>query len=81
MERRVGNLLAEAHEPELISPGCFLHLTGDHPKDRSGKGLGDDVAPTIKLTNQLITQKKVKLISFVKQLKFPHLLIYLMFLS
>lgn len=57
MERRVVNQLAAAHERELISPGCSLHLTVDLPKD-DGKSLGDDAAATIKL--QLIKEGKKK---------------------
>ncbi|XP_074619996.1 mitochondrial disaggregase-like [Acropora palmata] len=56
VERRVVNQLAAAHERELISPGCSLHLTVDLPK--GGKSLGDDAAPTIKL--QLIKEGKKK---------------------
>lgn len=52
------NQLAAAHERELISPGCSLHLTVDHPKDGSGRSLGEDVAPIIKL--QLIKEGKKK---------------------
>ncbi|XP_015776405.1 PREDICTED: caseinolytic peptidase B protein homolog [Acropora digitifera] len=58
VERRVVNQLAAAHERELISPGCSLHLTVDLPKGHGGKSLGDDAAPTIKL--QLIKEGKKK---------------------
>ena len=58
VERRVVNQLAAAHERELISPGCSLHLTVDLPKGHGGKSLGDDEAPTIKL--QLIKEGKKK---------------------
>ena len=58
MDRQVVNQLAAAHERELISPGCSLHLTVDHPKDHTGKSLGDEAAPTIKL--QLIKEGKKK---------------------
>jgi len=58
VERRVVNQLAAAHERELISPGCSLHLTVDLPKDHGGKSLGNQAAPTIKL--QLIKEGKKK---------------------
>lgn len=52
------NQLAAAHERELISPGCSLHITVDRPKDTGGRSLGEDVAPIIKL--QLIKEGKKK---------------------
>lgn len=52
------NQLAAAHERELISPGCALHLTVDYPKDKAGRSSVEDVAPTIKL--QLIKEGKKK---------------------
>ncbi|XP_068718120.1 mitochondrial disaggregase-like [Montipora capricornis] len=55
---RVVNQLAAAHERELISPGCSLHLTVDLPKGHCGKGLGQEVAPIIKL--QLVKEGKKK---------------------
>ncbi|KAL9973514.1 hypothetical protein ACROYT_G019983 [Oculina patagonica] len=58
VERRVVNQLAAAHERELISPGCSLHITVDYPKDKTGKSLVEDVAPMIKL--QLIKEGKKK---------------------
>lgn len=58
VERRVVNQLAAAHERELISPGCSLHLTVDRPKGESGRSLGQDAAPIIKL--QLIKEGKKK---------------------
>ena len=58
VERRVVNQLAAAHERELISPGCSLHITVDHPKDDGGRSSGEDVAPIIKL--QLIKEGKKK---------------------
>ena len=60
VERRVGNQLADADVQKLISPGCSLHLTVDHPKDHGGESLGDDAAPTIKL--QLIKEGKKKIV-------------------
>lgn len=56
VERRVVNQLAAAHERELISPGCSLHLTVDRPKSESGRR--QDAAPIIKL--QLIKEGKKK---------------------
>ena len=58
IERRVVNQLAAAHERELISSGCSLHLTVDHHKDEGGRSLGEDVAPIIKL--QLVKEGKKK---------------------
>ena len=58
VERRVVDQLIDAEERELISPGCSLHFTVDHPQGQSGKSLGDDEAPTIKL--QLIKESKKK---------------------
>ena len=58
VERRVVNQLAAAHERELISPGCALHLTVDYPKDKTEKRSVEDVAPMIKL--QLIKEGKKK---------------------
>ena len=58
VERRIVNQLAAAHERELISPGCSLHLTVDLSKGHGGKNLGDDAAATIKL--QLIKEGKKK---------------------
>ena len=57
VERRVVNQLAAAHERELISPGCSLHLTVSYPKDKNGRN-SEEVAPTIKL--QLIKEGKKK---------------------
>ncbi|XP_058970619.2 mitochondrial disaggregase-like [Pocillopora verrucosa] len=57
VERRVVNQLAAAHERELISPGCSLHLTVSYPKDKNGRN-SEKVAPTIKL--QLIKEGKKK---------------------
>ena len=45
VERRVVNQLAAAHEQELISSGCTLHLT---VKDKTRRN-SEEVAPTIKL--------------------------------
>ena len=59
VERRVVNQLAAAHERELISPGCTLHLTVDYPKDKTGKKSVEDAAPMIKL--QLIKEGKKKI--------------------
>ena len=53
VERRVVNQLADAHEQELISRGCTLHLTVSYPKDKTGRN-SEEVAPTIKL--QLVTE-------------------------
>lgn len=58
VERRVVNQLAAAHERELISPGCTLHLTVDYPKDKTGKRSVEDAAGMIKL--QLIKEGKKK---------------------
>lgn len=58
VERRVVNQLAAAHERELISPGCTLHLTVDYPKEKTGRSSIEDVAPTIKL--QLVKEGKKK---------------------
>lgn len=52
------NQLAAAHERELISPGCSLHITVDYPKDKTGKSLVEDVVPMNKL--QLIKEGKKK---------------------
>ena len=57
VERRVVNQLADAHQQELISRGCTLHLTVSHPKDRTGWN-SEEVAPTIKL--QLVKEGKKK---------------------
>ena len=57
VERRVVNQLAVAHERELISRGCTLHLTVSYPKDRTGWN-SEEVAPTIKL--QLVKEGKKK---------------------
>ncbi|RMX37496.1 hypothetical protein pdam_00012843 [Pocillopora damicornis] len=57
VERRVVNQLAAAHERELISPGCSLHLTVSYPKDKNRRN-SEEVAPTIKL--QLIKEGKKK---------------------
>ena len=57
VERRVVNQLAAAHERELISPGCSLHLTVSYPKDKNERN-SEEVAPTIKL--QLIKEGKKK---------------------
>ena len=59
VERRVVNQLAAAHEQELISSGCTLHLTVSYPKDKTGRN-SEEVAPTIKL--QHIQQGKKKVI-------------------
>ncbi|KAM7443876.1 hypothetical protein ABFA07_007448 [Porites harrisoni] len=58
VERRVVNQLAAAHERELISPGCSLHITVGHPKGEGGRSFGEDLAPIIKL--QLIKEGKKK---------------------
>ena len=58
VDRRVCYLLAAAQEQKLIRRGNSLHLTVDLPKDRVGKSLGDDAAPSIKL--QLIKKGKKK---------------------
>ncbi|PFX22654.1 Caseinolytic peptidase B protein-like [Stylophora pistillata] len=55
VERRVVNQLAAAHERELISPGCTLHLTVDYPNNKSGRN-SQEVTPTIKL--QLVKEGK-----------------------
>lgn len=52
------NQLAAAHERELISPGCTLHLTVHYPKDKIGKRSVEDAAGMIKL--QLIKEGKKK---------------------
>ena len=57
MEKRVLNRLAAAHEQELISRGCTLHLTVSYPKDKTGRN-SEEVAPTIKL--QLVKEGKKK---------------------
>ena len=57
VERRVVNQLADAHEQELITRGCTLHLTVSYPKDRTGWN-SEEVAPTIKL--QLFKEGKKK---------------------
>lgn len=57
VERRVVNQLAAAHERELISPGCTLHLTVDYPNNKSGRN-SQEVTPTIKL--QLVKEGKKK---------------------
>ena len=57
VERRVVNQLADAHERELISRGCTVHLTVSYPKDRTGWN-SEEVAPTIKL--QLVKEGKKK---------------------
>ncbi|XP_015758800.1 PREDICTED: caseinolytic peptidase B protein homolog [Acropora digitifera] len=58
VERRVVDQLIDAQKRELISPGCSLHFTVDHTQGHSGKSLGDDEAPTIKL--QLIKEGNKK---------------------
>lgn len=50
--------MAAAHERELISPGCSLHITVGHPKGEGGRSFGGDLAPVIKL--QLIKEGKKK---------------------
>ena len=57
VKRRVVNQLAAAHEQELISRGCTLHLTVSYPKDKTGWN-SEEVAPTIKL--QLVKEGKKK---------------------
>lgn len=59
VKRRVVDLLIDAQKRELISPGCSLHFTVDHPQGHSGKSLGDDAAPTIKLHFRKEGKKKV----------------------
>ena len=60
VERRVVNQLAAAHERELISSGCTLHLTVSYPKDKTGRN-SEEVAPTIKLQHIEEGKKKVNI--------------------
>ena len=60
MERQVVDQIIAAMRRKLISPGCSLHLTVELLKDRGGKSLEDDAAPTIKL--QLIKEGKKKVV-------------------
>ena len=75
VEREVCSLLAFTQDHGLIGPGCSPHLSVIHCKGRGGKSLGD-AARSLTLRNWRIKREKVKLISIVKQLKFPHLSIY-----
>lgn len=55
------NQLAAAHEREIISGGCSLHLTVDWPKTKNSKGVDSETAVgdgVIKL--QLVTEGKQK---------------------
>ena len=59
MERQVVDQIIAAMHRKLISRGCSLHLTVDLPKNRGGKTLKDDAAPTIKLQLTKEGKKKV----------------------
>ena len=50
------NQIAAAHERELISPGCSLHLTVAHPKRDDESSPTRDAAAAIKL--QLVEEGK-----------------------
>ena len=59
VERRVVDKLIDAQDRKLLSPGCSLYFTVDHPQGHSGKSLGDDEAPTIKLQLKKMARKKL----------------------